>query len=111
MISESIVERIVALRKAGHTCRETADIVGVSESSVWGVMRRRGLNGKIRAYRKCYHPPASVGAAVHEYGSILIEEGLNGGYVATIEDVYTSGECGSLAAAIRSAARKAGRRE
>lgn len=103
-------QRIVFLRQTGRTCREAAEAVGVSEGSVWHVMRKRGLAGRIREHRQGYQPPASIAAAIEEYGAVYIEAGLNGGYIATVEDVYTGGECGTVGAAIRSAAQKAGRR-
>lgn len=109
MIAEAVRERIIALRRKGYTCREAAEIAGVSESAVWYTMRRNGLAGRFRQYRKGYQPPASVSGAVEEYGTVTIEEGLNGGYIATVADVYQGGECGSVGAAIRSASMKAGR--
>lgn len=109
MMTQTTREKIIELREQGNTCKETAEIVGVTEPTVWYTMRRSGLNGKIRHYRRGYQKPASIQRAVEEYGSVLIEEGLNGGYVVTINDVFVGTECGSIGSAIRSAAGVAGR--
>jgi len=108
MVSESIKNQVIALRKAGRTCRETAIEVGCAESTVWSVMRRTGLNGQIRNIRPASRrPAASVEAAVERFGSVYIEEGMNGGYIATLGDEWTGSECATPQSAIRSAATEA----
>lgn len=109
MMTQKARDQIIRLRKDGATCREAAEAVGVTETSVWYVMRKHGLNGKIHNHRNGYQPPGSIHRAIEEYGTVTIEEGMNGGYIATVADVYQGGECGSVGAAIRSAATKAGR--
>jgi len=106
VISQTVFNRIVALRKEERTCREVSHIVGVSEATVWSAMRRANLAGKIRGKAE-NRPAASIEAAVDRYGSVTIEAGLNGGYIATLGNDLTGRECGTPASAIRSAATRA----
>lgn len=98
--------RIVSLRRAGYTCRETAELCGVTESTVWYRMRASGLNGEIRARGKVRDDtPRNLKDAIEQYGVVTLEEGADGGYVCTIDDEVSGPEKGSIQGAIYAAAR------
>ncbi len=49
-------EKIIALRKQGLTCRETAERLGIPIYIVYNCMRRNGLVGKLRSNKKNKKP-------------------------------------------------------
>ena len=51
-------EQIIALRKKGLTCRETAKRLGIPPYRVYACMKRNGLVGKFREKNKRGRPAA-----------------------------------------------------
>lgn len=99
-------KKVIEWRQAGKSCRECAEILSVPEWQIWRLMRDTGHAGKYRAktYRYGFRGDSTaIGRAVKSWGEVLIEEGLNGGYIATLGDLHTGAECETVAAAIRDA--------
>ena len=51
-------EQIIALRKQGLTCRETAERLGIPAYRIYACMKRNGLVGKFREKNKRGRPAA-----------------------------------------------------
>lgn len=107
---------IIEDRRAGKSCRQIAEERGVPEYSIWNLMRKTGYAGKFRAESKPYKkrephytvPEVTVAELiawlVAEHDEIIIERGLNGGYVVTAGDT-TSSEQRDVQSALRQARR------
>jgi transposase len=120
-------ERVVALRKAGYSCRTTAKELGVPEHYVWAVMQRTGNAGRYHAAPKrdghtvVRHDGSHAGrkqevamrrmqrleTLIEEYDAITIEAGLEGGYIVTLDDTWTGSERRRISDAIASAVKEA----
>jgi len=112
-------ERIVALRRAGHSCRSVADELCIPQSHVWNVMQRTGNAGRYHAAPKRDGHQAGRGQAqkrrreqkleelVEQYDVVTIAAGLNGGYIVTLDDEWTGEERQGITAALASAVREA----
>lgn len=110
-------ERVVSLRKAGHSCRAVAAELGIPESHVWNVMQRTGNAGRYHATpardgnskgkRAKVDTHKRIADVLDEWGVLTIEEGAGGGYVATLDDDYTGPERQTVRAAIDAAVREA----
>jgi hypothetical protein len=97
-------EAIIRLRTENNlSCRAVAEELGIEEYSVWYCMRRHGLAGKIRAHAKAIKRiQIDLDYALDQVGEVIIERGLNGGYIVTVGDL-TGLEKMSIDAAVRSA--------
>jgi hypothetical protein len=108
-------ERVVALRRAGYSCRSVAAELDVPESHVWSVMRRTGnagryhdapnRNGSSKKKKPRVDMYQRIADVLDEWGVLTIEEGAAGGYVATLNDEHTGPERQSVRAAIDAAMR------
>jgi len=100
------VAQIIRWRETGISCKECASRIGIQEHQIWRLMRDTGNAGKYRAkqYRQEYRGDSTtMGRAVKSWSEVLVEEGCNGGYVATLGDRVTGRECETVAAAIKDA--------
>lgn len=110
-------ERVVALRKAGYSCRAAAAELGVPESHIWNVMKRTGNTGRFQAApvrdgssrgkRPQVGTYQRIADVLDEWGVLTIEEGAGGGYIVTLDDEWTGPERQSVRAAIEAAAKSA----
>lgn len=93
---------IIEDRRAGKTCRQIAEERGVPEHSIWNLMRKTGNAGRFRGEPKPYKkrdshysvPEVTVSELiawlVAEHDEIIIERGLNGGYIVTAGETTCS---------------------
>jgi hypothetical protein len=106
-IPYEVEQNIVRLRKQYYSCEATAQMCDVSIGTVYHVMRKYGLNGKIHAaHERAKRRPsraASITDKVRRHGEVTIESGLNNGFIATIDGEWTGGESGTVLGAINSA--------
>jgi len=86
-------QEILALRSsADHpACRVIAERLKISEGRVWACLRRHHRTHEYRAAQPKREriPPSQLPfleGILREFGEITLEEGVGGGYIATIGD-------------------------
>ena len=100
---ERTVSRVLQMTEQGFSPRHVAAKCKLSTSQVqyllhtYGRDRHGKLHQNPEQKRKHTHPLPS---AIKVHGCLTIEEGLNGGYIATVGDVWMGGEAATWMEAI-----------
>jgi hypothetical protein len=98
--NENLREKIVNKRLSGMSIAAIADEIGISQSYASKVCVSRGI--RMMAARKALSRH-TVTEVLSRYDVIIVERGLTGGYLVTLDDEHTGTEEASLNRAIHSA--------
>ena len=99
---------VIERKRSGETNRLIAEAYGIPEHAIENALRRTGNTGMGRGKQRDYNRTARVGRrnivdlCLDVCDEIVLERGLNGGYVATVGS-KTGRECWGIAEAMRDA--------
>lgn len=105
-VNPTVVERILNYSDDGHPRRQIAERLGMTYGQVNYITCNYGRTPGGEILRRPNVPASRthpLKSAIEVHGSCTVEEGLNGGYIATVGDVWTGVETKTIHGAIVSA--------